>query len=384
MAPPRSAPRVTIGRPECEGSPASGAAVAGGGEPGPGGGRAAGAGLGRTAGPGGARLQRRDGGTGSWSSTCPRAVATPPSRAALGGAGQHRAGERRPGQLHRRRPEELHVEPRPPGQRAVAPGDPAGCRRDHPERSGRRPQPGTSHSCTPADPRPGRLVGRAGGAPSGHDSILVASDGNARTQPGKRGDLRVWREIKRCPTGHSAAATQLGPGPQPADWTGVGGPARGRVAGLARGDAGAGRGFGHREVLPGRRHDRARVCSWESSSGRTWCTPPGRWPGGSASAAAASSTETWRTSTSAVGRLLSVQPVPGTPPSRKLTIDRTIERRPSLYRRYIRQVVQQLDSARSGARVCTYWGFGGDLPPDWELESGEECGTGRLEDWIKS
>jgi SAM-dependent methyltransferase len=65
-------------------------------------------------------------------------------------------------------------------------------------------------------------------------------------------------------------------------------------------------------------------------------------------------------------------------------IDRTIERRPSLYRRYIRLVEQQLDNARSGARLCTYWGFGGELPPGWELETGEELGTGRLELWIKS
>ena len=61
-----------------------------------------------------------------------------------------------------------------------------------------------------------------------------------------------------------------------------------------------------------------------------------------------------------------------------------IERRPALYRRYIRLVVQQLDSARSGARLCTYWGFGGNLPPGWELEASEEVGTGRLELWIKS
>ena len=64
-------------------------------------------------------------------------------------------------------------------------------------------------------------------------------------------------------------------------------------------------------------------------------------------------------------------------------IDRTIERRPALYRRYIRGVQQQLMEARPGSRLCTYWGFGGELPSDWELEQGEEVGTGRIELWVK-
>lgn len=64
-------------------------------------------------------------------------------------------------------------------------------------------------------------------------------------------------------------------------------------------------------------------------------------------------------------------------------IDRTIERRPALYRRYVRSVQAQLDEARPGARLVTYWGFGGALPGDWELGHSEEVGTGRLELWIK-
>ena len=64
-------------------------------------------------------------------------------------------------------------------------------------------------------------------------------------------------------------------------------------------------------------------------------------------------------------------------------IDRTIERRPALYRRYIRIVQTQLSEARVGAKLCTYWGFGGEMPPEWELVEGEEVGTGRIELWLK-
>lgn len=39
--------------------------------------------------------------------------------------------------------------------------------------------------------------------------------------------------------------------------------------------------------------------------------------------------------------------------------------------------------ARTGARVVTYCGFGGEMPADFVLVSRERCGGGRLELWVK-
>ena len=116
--------------------------------------------------------------------------------------------------------------------------------------------------------------------------------------------------------------------------------------------------------------------------------PGARRPGGgrraSASAAAASCTGTWRTSTSGPGTASTCSTRSWNTCATNRPSIAPSNAGPSLYRRYIRLVEQQLDNARTGARLCTYWGFGGDLPPGWELETGEEVGTGRLELWIKS
>ena len=103
----------------------------------------AGAGLGRTAGPGCPGLQRRDGRSPAGGPRLAPQRQRRRPRAPRGGAGRHRAGERRPRQLGRRRPEELHVQPRPPGQRAVPQGHPPGRRRRPSARN-----PAASPACT--------------------------------------------------------------------------------------------------------------------------------------------------------------------------------------------------------------------------------------------
>ncbi len=64
-------------------------------------------------------------------------------------------------------------------------------------------------------------------------------------------------------------------------------------------------------------------------------------------------------------------------------IDTTIDRDLSLFRAYVHFVRQKLHLARRGARVATYHGFGGEMPPDYRLELEEQCGTERLELWVK-
>jgi SAM-dependent methyltransferase len=52
-------------------------------------------------------------------------------------------------------------------------------------------------------------------------------------------------------------------------------------------------------------------------------------------------------------------------------------------RRDVERAEALLDRARSGTRVVTYHGFGGDMPASYALALGERCHTGQLELWIK-
>lgn len=64
-------------------------------------------------------------------------------------------------------------------------------------------------------------------------------------------------------------------------------------------------------------------------------------------------------------------------------IDESVDRTPELFRAYVRGVSERLDRARSGTRVVTYHGFGGEMPPGYRLELEELSGTERLELWVK-
>jgi cyclopropane fatty-acyl-phospholipid synthase-like methyltransferase len=65
-------------------------------------------------------------------------------------------------------------------------------------------------------------------------------------------------------------------------------------------------------------------------------------------------------------------------------IDQTIDASPERYRKYVHFAQQAFADLPPGARVVTYHGFGGEMPPSWHEASAERFGAGRLELWIKS
>jgi precorrin-6B methylase 2 len=65
-------------------------------------------------------------------------------------------------------------------------------------------------------------------------------------------------------------------------------------------------------------------------------------------------------------------------------IDETVELKGSLYARYIEFVREQLAMTGVGTRVVTFHGYGGGLPPAYEMVSDERCGNGHLELWVKT
>jgi len=55
----------------------------------------------------------------------------------------------------------------------------------------------------------------------------------------------------------------------------------------------------------------------------------------------------------------------------------------ALFFDHVRTVREKLADAKSGARVVTYHGMGGRLPPDWVLIRTEEIHTDELQLWVK-
>lgn len=70
-------------------------------------------------------------------------------------------------------------------------------------------------------------------------------------------------------------------------------------------------------------------------------------------------------------------------PKRISSIDAHIELDPAHHAFYVAHVEGQLARARQGARVVTYHGFGGAIPPGYELAAEVPIATDRLELWIK-
>jgi SAM-dependent methyltransferase len=64
-------------------------------------------------------------------------------------------------------------------------------------------------------------------------------------------------------------------------------------------------------------------------------------------------------------------------------VDETIPRSPDRFRRYVEMVETRMDEAPIGTRVVTYYGFGGEMPLDWEQVGLERMHGGLLELWIK-
>jgi hypothetical protein len=64
-------------------------------------------------------------------------------------------------------------------------------------------------------------------------------------------------------------------------------------------------------------------------------------------------------------------------------LDSTVRVHPSLHRKYVRMTQQKLAELPRGARVVTYWGFGGDFPSEFRRVLSEFCYRGQLECWVK-
>jgi SAM-dependent methyltransferase len=62
----------------------------------------------------------------------------------------------------------------------------------------------------------------------------------------------------------------------------------------------------------------------------------------------------------------------------KIAIDAQAPASRGLYRRYVRTIEQKLAAARSGTAVVTYHGFGGLMPPDYEVVHEERAASDRL------
>ena len=63
-------------------------------------------------------------------------------------------------------------------------------------------------------------------------------------------------------------------------------------------------------------------------------------------------------------------------------IDDSIKLRPHYTSRYVRAVFDKLRDTRRGARVVTYHGFGGEMPPEYSLQVRQLIGTDALELWV--
>ena len=66
-----------------------------------------------------------------------------------------------------------------------------------------------------------------------------------------------------------------------------------------------------------------------------------------------------------------------------IRIDETIPLKQEFYNTYVETVKAKLGAAKAGTRVVTYHGFGGDLPPDFQLIRKEPAGNSCLELWVK-
>ena len=66
-----------------------------------------------------------------------------------------------------------------------------------------------------------------------------------------------------------------------------------------------------------------------------------------------------------------------------IAIDQEGEQSRSLYHRYVKATEQKLAALPSGTAVVTYHGFGGDIPPDYELIQAQPAGNDRLVLWKK-
>jgi SAM-dependent methyltransferase len=66
-----------------------------------------------------------------------------------------------------------------------------------------------------------------------------------------------------------------------------------------------------------------------------------------------------------------------------LALDRSLTLAPDRYLEYVIRAGKRLASARIGARVVTYHGFGASAPPGYDLIERHPIGTDSLELWIK-
>jgi hypothetical protein len=57
---------------------------------------------------------------------------------------------------------------------------------------------------------------------------------------------------------------------------------------------------------------------------------------------------------------------------------------PAIYNAYVAFVVTRLHEVRVGCRLVTYYGFGGNVPPTFELVASEKHDTDVLELWVKT
>ena len=69
---------------------------------------------------------------------------------------------------------------------------------------------------------------------------------------------------------------------------------------------------------------------------------------------------------------------------RRTCIDDTVELSRERFLADVKSAEQLLARARGGTRVVTYHGFGGCMPPGYDLALRERCHTGFLELWIRS
>jgi SAM-dependent methyltransferase len=66
-----------------------------------------------------------------------------------------------------------------------------------------------------------------------------------------------------------------------------------------------------------------------------------------------------------------------------IRIDDTVSHGPGQFERYVETVRSKLRMARTGTRVATYHGFGGELPPGFQQIFREAIGTSQLQVWVK-
>jgi hypothetical protein len=64
-------------------------------------------------------------------------------------------------------------------------------------------------------------------------------------------------------------------------------------------------------------------------------------------------------------------------------IDHDFERSPRAYRYFVRAIEETLRARPGPFAVVTYHGFGGQMPPEYQLMGDEPAGNDRLELWIK-